>query len=73
MLGGISISMKRQTYDFGGCIKEKARPSDKEHEGYSCWHTLNVELDLFQWDLIALRFFWLTFRVLSDVPKYLKI
>jgi hypothetical protein len=62
--------MKRQTYDFGCRIQEKARPSDKEHGGYSRRHTLNVEFDLFQLDLIALLFFWRTFRELSVVPKY---
>ena len=33
----------------------KARPSDKEHGGYDRRHTLNVEFDLFQLDLITLR------------------
>jgi hypothetical protein len=62
--------MKRQTYDFGCRIQENAGPSDKEQGGHSRRHTLNVKFDLFQLDLIALLFFWRTFRELSVVPKY---
>jgi hypothetical protein len=48
------------TLAFGCRIQEKARPSDKEHGGYGRRHTLNVEFDLFQLDLIARLFFWRT-------------